>query len=72
MERLDQGHPLLEHSETNMSRPGLEPACVTGEHLNIIEELFDAAANMNLYSIGIHFLFIIGIYKKPVSNEKKL
>jgi hypothetical protein len=27
MERLDQGHlhPLLEHPETNMSRPGNEP-----------------------------------------------
>jgi hypothetical protein len=27
MERLDQGllHPLLEHPETNMSRPGIEP-----------------------------------------------
>jgi hypothetical protein len=28
MERLDQGHlhPLLEHPETNMSRPGIECA----------------------------------------------
>jgi hypothetical protein len=27
MKRLDQGHlyPLLEHPETNMSRPGIEP-----------------------------------------------
>jgi hypothetical protein len=27
MERLDQGylHPLLEHPETNMSRPGIDP-----------------------------------------------
>ncbi len=43
MKRLDQGHPhpLLEHPETNMSRPGIEPrtACVTGEHSS--KELFE-------------------------------
>ncbi len=42
MKRLDQGHlhPLLEHHETNMSRPGIEPEPpgATGEHSS--KELF--------------------------------
>jgi hypothetical protein len=45
MKRLDQGHlhPLLEHSETNKSRPEIEPgvACVIGEHSSkeLLEQL---------------------------------
>jgi hypothetical protein len=43
MKRLDQGHlhPLLQHPQTNMSSPGIEPraACVTSEHAS--KDLFE-------------------------------
>ncbi len=49
MERLDHGHlhPLLEHRETNMSRPGIEPGSpVAGKYSS--KELFEQI--LNIYS----------------------
>ncbi len=57
MKRLDQDHihPLLEHHETNMSRPGIGPraACFTGEQSSkelSIRRAY-AVAIRNLYNI---------------------
>ncbi len=55
MERLDQGHlhPLLEHPETNMSRPGIEPrspALRRSGYSN--KELFEQ--HVNGYSEHLH------------------
>jgi hypothetical protein len=63
MKRLDQGHlhPLLEHPETNMSRPGIKPG-PPGEYSS--KELFEQLMSIcccvvirNLFSINIYSVF---------------
>jgi hypothetical protein len=73
MERLDQGHlhPLLEHPETNMSRPDIEPGSHAGKHSKELFEQLLYVLLWKIYKLVELFIYITAKLWQRLKSEPK-